>query len=415
MAQALPILASPILTRIFTPQQFGILALFTAVVGIPTIFATGRYEVAILLPAEDREAFDVVLLAMALTAMVSAAITAVVVIQARPIASLLGARDLSSWLYLVPLMVFLTGTYQALNYWFNRRKQYRRLAVNRAARSFLIVVSSLIMGWIGYRSQGLIVGALTGQALATLSFLWMWRHETQRLGFRYSLQRLLAVARRYKDFAIYSVPGDTINAVSGQMPTLILGMFFGSAITGYYSLTQRVLAGPSSIVSTAIGDVFRQRASEDMVTCGNCRATWIATFKTLIALSVPPYIIVALFAPGLFAFIFGENWRLAGPYAQVLTPFFTLSFTASILSRTMYIAQKQKQDMLWQLVLFAVISSSLLWGASRNSPLLSLALYSVSYSCMYLAYLWMCFRYSQGESVLPHSLTQGGANGNQAR
>jgi O-antigen/teichoic acid export membrane protein len=202
--------------------------------------------------------------------------------------------------------------------------------------------------------------------------------------------------------------------MSGQMPTLILSSFFGPMVTGYYSLTQRVLAGPSSIISVAVGDVFRQRASEDMVHRGNCREIYISTFKVLAAFSLPTYAIVGLFAPGLFSFVFGERWNTSGRYAQILSPFFMLSFSASILSRTMYIAQKQKQDMLWQLILFALITLSLLWGASRGEAMHSLVMYSFSYCCMYIVYLWMSFKYSGGSVDRSEAREKGGTDASGA-
>ena len=397
LAQAVPVLAAPLLSRMYQPKDFGAFGLFLSLAGILSVLATGRYEVAILLPPKDEDAVNIVVLSIAVTCLFCAIVFLVVVFFRQNIANLLGNPEIAPWLALVPLMVWLTSVYQAFNYWFNRRKQYRRLAINRISRSLFMIGVSLGLGFRGRVSGGLIVGAVVGQGVATLQFIRPWLRERRSENLTISKARVLAMGLRYVHFVKYSLLGDTINTISGQMPILILSIFFGPVIVGYFNLTQRVLYGPSSIISTAIGDVFRQRASEDRNVVGNFRHIWLKTFKTLGLLSLPVYGAVAIFAPVLFAFVFGHEWRTAGEYARIMSPFFMLSFTASILSRSTYIAEKQKQDMLWQMVLFVLISVALLVGAWYKQPAGSLGLYTMAYSGMYLIYLWMCFKYSGGD------------------
>ena len=397
LSQAIPIIAAPLLSRMYEPKDFGLFGLFLSLAGILSVLATGRYEVAILLPPNDEDAVNIVVLSIGVTCLFCVLLLLIVLLYRHSIANLLGNPDLAPWLYLLPLMVLLTSVYQALNYWFNRRKQYRRLALNRISRSLFMIGVSLGLGITGRVPGGLIVGAVVGQGVATLQFAWPWMIERRAGNLKISKAGVIAMGRRYIHFVKYSLLGDTVNTVSGQMPVLVLSIFFGPAIVGYFNLTQRVLFGPSSIISTAIGDVFRQRASEDRNVIGNFRQIWLKTFKTLAALSVPVYATVAVIAPVLFAFVFGKEWRTAGEYAQIMSPFFMLSFTASILSRSTYIAEKQKQDMLWQIVLFSLITLALLAGAWYHQPVYSLGLYTIAYCGMYLVYLWMCFKYSGGD------------------
>ena len=394
LAQALPFVAAPLLTRLYSPAEFGTFGLFLGVVAVLTTLATGRYEAAVLLPDNDDDAAQLVVLVTLLTTIASILVFVAVSVWHDTVSRLFGVTDLRSWIYWVPATVLLTGTYQALNYWFNRRREYRHLAVNRIWRSIVTVAVSLVLGLAWPAHGGLIISVAIGQGAATALFTTRWCRERRTHGWRPAASRVYAMGRRYHRFPRYSVVGDSVNAFASQMPVFILGSFFGPVVLGQYGLTQRVCAGPSAIVATAIGDVFRQQASEDIHTTGNCRVVWLRTFKLLLVLSVPTYTALFVAAPTLFPLLFGSRWQTAGVYARVLAPLFMLSFSASILGRTLTVVERQREDMIWQIVLAIVTLLSLFIGASQSSVILALALYTLCYCAMYVVYLVMSYHYS---------------------
>ena len=393
-AQALPVLLSPILTRIYGPTEFGVLGLFVGLAAIAAMVSTARYEIAILLPKEDHEAFHLVVLCAIASAVFCLVATLFCFFFNEPLARLLNCPTLETWLPLVPLFAMTIGWCQSLGCWFNRRKQYKLLAKNRVIRSVVLVVFTIAVGAMGYVSAGLILGALAGQVVALIDLLFRFHRESRRLGYRVDWGAVFSLGKRYRRFALFSTPGDGINAVTVQLPVTLLSAAFSRLLAGYYSFTQRVLLGPVSIIARSIGDVFRQQASERMNSHGECRAIWVKTCKFLLLVSVPTYSLFAFFAPEMFVLVFGEQWQEAGRYAQVLTPYFMLSFTASILGRMTQIAEKQAQDLAWQVALILLVLGSLLVGAWQSKPLLGLSLFSASYSLMYLIYLWMSYRYA---------------------
>jgi O-antigen/teichoic acid export membrane protein len=399
VAQAFPFVAAPLLTRLYSPVEFGSFGLFMALVAVLTIVATGRFEAAVLLPGDEDDAAQLVVLVALFTTGVSLLVLMAALLWHEPLGLAFGAADLSSWIYWVPGTVLLTGTYQALNYWFNRRREYQLLAVNRIWRAIVTVALSLVFGFVWPVHQGLIIAVAVGQGVATALFTLRWCRERRAHGWRLAPSRVYAMGRRYVRFLRYSVVGDTVNSIAGQMPVFILGTFFGPMVVGQYSLTQRVCSGPSTIVAAAIGDVFRQQASEDIQRTGNCRSVWLRTFKLLLVLSIPGYAVVFVAAPTLFPLLFGPEWQMAGSYARVLTPFFMLSFTASILGRTLTVAERQREDMIWQVVLAILIVVTLVAGASQGSVDLALALYTFGYCAMYVVYLLMSYRYSGGVAI----------------
>jgi O-antigen/teichoic acid export membrane protein len=184
---------------------------------------------------------------------------------------------------------------------------------------------------------------------------------------------------------------------SGQIPVLLLSAFFGSAVTGFFSLSQRVIAAPEGLISVSVGDVFRQQASVEYQKTGNCRKTFIKLFKILVLVSIIPFAILGFAAPVLFEVIFGSQWEVAGGYVQIMTIMFFLSFIVSPLSSMFIIAEKQKLDLIIQLFHFIFICLSFFAGYRFfKKPEAAILLYTITYSIKYLFEFYLSYRFSGG-------------------
>jgi O-antigen/teichoic acid export membrane protein len=142
--------------------------------------------------------------------------------------------------------------------------------------------------------------------------------------------------------------------------------------------------------------VFRERASRDYRIHGNCRSVYIKTIKSLVLISILPFLVLFFAAPDLFSFVFGPSWKIAGEYTRILSLMFFFRFTSSPLSYVFYIAEKQNYDLIWQIILFIVSILSILAGVWRGSPQFSLLCFSISYSVMYLVYLYFSYTFAKG-------------------
>lgn len=383
LAQAIPIAISPILTRIYSPEEFGRFALYMAIAMIASIVVTGRYELAILLPRQDRDALHIVALSVILSIAISAVLLIIVAIFAYPIAIFLGDVSLASWLYLLPLSTLLIGIYQTLNYWSNRKSHYKRMAISRTALSGGAAMAQVASGYGGSGAVGLLAGQVSGQLLATSLLLRLiWREDHAFIG-RLSTFRCLALAKRYINFPKYLIAAHGFNTASGQMPVLLLSALFTTSAAGFFTLTQRVMAAPMTLVASALGDVFRQEASRTYSQQGNCRIIYQKTFKRLLLISVVPFAVFFLVAPDLFAWVFGEQWRVAGEYAQILTPMGFFQFITSPLSAMYMIAERQKFDLLWQVCLLTLVLLSFYSGYKFLGERGALCLFSACYCFMY--------------------------------
>lgn len=398
LAQAIPIAISPILTRLYSPGEFGRFALYMAVAMIVSVLVTGRYELAILLPRQDKDALHIAALAMALSIAISGVLFFVVLFFAQPIAALLGDATLAPWLYWVPVSTLLLGLYQSLNYWSNRKSQYKRLAISRTVQSGSAALAQLASGYAGSGAVGLMGGQISGQVLATSVLAGqIWRED---YGLLRTLRpmRGLALAKKYIDFPKYLIVAHGFNTASGQMPILLLSALFNTTAAGFYTLTQRVMAAPMSLIANALGDVFRQEASQAYIHHGQCKAIYQKTFKRLLLISVLPFVVFFFLAPTLFAWIFGEQWRVAGEYAQILTPMAFFQFITSPLSAMFMIAEKQKLDLVWQIFLFSIVMASFILGSFLSNASDALKIFSASYCAAYGVNGLMTYHFAKNNS-----------------
>lgn len=398
ISQVIPLVIVPFLTRIYSPEEFGIFALFMAIAAPLSVLVTGRFELAIIIPKKDEDAVNIAALTLLIVLGVSAIIFLIIFLLNYSMLFVLSNYRVTKWLPLVPIMVFLTGIYSVFNFWSNRRKRFRRLAVNRVCQTITTGTVSLIMGLAGLGVVGLIAGAMIGQGVAAgLLGIQIWLEDHKKASF-VKKEKIKEQAREHSNFPKYSIVADMINNVTNQLPVILFTAFFGASISGLFSLTERVLTKPISLLSDSFREVFKQRASSDYAREGTCKRIFVKTAKKLSLISLVVFSILFLIAPTLFAFVFGEEWRVSGEYVRILAFMYAIRFTVSPLSYVLYIAQKQKYDLAWQMALFLLVVASLYAGYLLGSEVYSLVLFSTFYSLMYIIYAFMSYRFAKGNS-----------------
>lgn len=401
IAQAIPIAISPILTRLYTPDEFGLLALFLSIASLFAVLATGRYDLPIMLPEKDEDAASLLVATFILISIITPLLFFLISIFNKDISLYLKNNEISKWLYLIPLSVLFTASYSVLTCWSNRQKKFKRLSVNRIVCSSTISSINLTMGFARYGVSGLIAGNLAGQGTAVSILGWRVFKEDKKIFSSISLKRIKQQAKRYVRFPLISLPADFMNVAAQQAPILMLSLLFNPLIVGLFSLTQRVLALPLTFISQSILGVFQERASRDYNIFGNCKDIYLKTFKSLLYVSIVPFILFFFTAPWLFSFIFGRSWYNAGVYAQILSPLFFFRFISSPLSYVLYITEKQNYDLMGQILLVVLAISSLKLGSYiYNNPKASLVFFSTSCSIVYVFYLISSYHFSKGKRVV---------------
>lgn len=350
VSQAIPIAIAPILTRLYSPEDFGQLALFMTIVTLVAVIATGRYELAIMLPRSEADADQLVRLSILVTVSVSVIMLIAVLLFGSSIATLLGAQELRPWLLMVPISVLLMGSYQTFNYWLNRHRHYQTMARNRVLQSGTTGAANIAMGVSSFGATGLILGSVLGQALATAMIARPFLAKSNP--HKGDVPTMADVAKTYIAYPKFLLPSHLIGAGHASIAVFFITAIFGSGATGYFSLASRLMGLPTSLVSAAIGDVFRQRATELYHQNGEFRDIWVKTFKHVAGLGILPFGLYAIVAPGLFEIVFGEEWRVAGEYARILTVQFFFNYICAALDKSALIVGANRYIFFWNLSRF---------------------------------------------------------------
>lgn len=395
LSQAVPLLATPLLTRQYSPSDFGIFAVFMAGATLLALIAGFRYQLAIIVPADRKEGAELTRLTILLAVPVAvlATVAWLVTLFTLPEREIYGFQR---WGALLGPSVLFASVQVSLYSWRNRNSDYAGMARSKVAMWGVATFAQVLLGWLLPSAESLIAGLVAGQ-FACVLYLWARSRDlwSSREGVAPGLGRTLL--RRYSRFPQFSLAADLVNQLANQLPIFVMSRLVGAAPTGNLSLTNRTLSAPISFLGTSVLDVFQRRAAEDLAQQGHCRGVFLRTLRILVLLAIIPFVALLVLAPTLFALVFGAEWEQAGEFARLLAPLFFLRFIVSPLSYVLYIAEKQAQDLAWQICLLATTGAALAWGASSGSAYLAVALFSATYSVMYLVYLALAYVYSGGD------------------
>jgi len=396
-AQFIPLAITPLLTRLYSPEDFGLLALYLSSVSVLSIVVTGNYEKAIIMPKEERDAVGIIKLALSLVTIGCALLLLVVVLFDDVIASFYENPAIKRLLYFIPFSVFSLAIYNVINTWFNRVKEYKKLSYNRVTKSTISSALGLFLGMLKFASLGLIISEFFGQLLATLLFGRAFFRQNREVYVGITGKEMMAQAKIYNNFPLYTMPADMLSMASYQLPVFFFGKLFSQTTVGFYSLGIRVLDKPFVLLTSAVYEVFRQKAMEDYNTTGNCLAIFKKTFIRLLAISVPSMTLFYLLAPFLFRVVFGAEWEQAGYYARIISIMYVFKFVASPLSFTFYVANKQRLDFLLHIYVFVsscvVLSIAHFYHLSVEQ---TITIFVMNYSSVYSFYLYKSFQFARG-------------------
>jgi O-antigen/teichoic acid export membrane protein len=393
ISQALPIAAAPILTRLYTPDDFGVAALFLSATLVMASFVNGRYELAIGIPATNEDAINVAALGLVIAIIVSSIFLILVALFGAMLANILGAQAIAKWIYLLPVAVLLMGIFNVLSYCNIRLGKFKDITKANIYKSLVATTTQICFGLLSKGSLGLILGTLFAQ-LASNIRLFNNVRENFHLN-QISRQRVVSVARRFKSFPKYSMWSGVLNTTAYNSVIFMMPVVFSIATLGFYNLAVRVLSAPAALISSAIGQAFLHEATKEKRLHGHAHLTFTRTVKTLALIGFPIFLCAYFLSELFFSFVFGEEWRIAGVYAAALTPLLFSQFVVSPVSMMNVLFEKNHIGFYWQLIL-ALLSLGLIWVAYKYqwSFITYLWTISLSLSVHYLGLLAIMYRYN---------------------
>ncbi len=389
IAQAIPIAISPILTRLYSPQDFGVFALFLAIVGFFSVVSSARYEQAILLPKEDEDAINIFALGFLINIFISIFLFLVVAIFHEEITNLFNNKEIETWLWFAPLTIFFIGLFNLLTYWNNRKKHYANITKATIIKSIILALSQIAIGAIKSGAAGLVGGQILSSIFSNMRLAKALLNNKKLLK-EISNKSIMNQAKKYIDFPKFQAPHAMLNNLSSNLPTFLFSAFFSIGIVGFYSLATRIVFAPLGILSNASAKVYNQRVSELYNNHEDAYGFTVRFLKSLAKKIILPLVVIGLFAPMIFAFVFGEGWREAGVYTQILIPWMTLNLLISTISFVPSIVGMQKKVLKVSIILIILTSFSIYIGIKLENIYISLILFTIS-NCMVLSYniIWI--------------------------
>lgn len=391
LAQLVPLAVSPLLTRLYSPRQFGLYAAAGVTVLILATVAAGRYEMAIVLAPSRSEAVVLTALSLRIVVAVSVLLTALsaALLWAGPRLPLI--TDLGPWVLAVPLIILGTGVGNVLTQYALRVNDVSGVFAAELTKVVAVAATQLGLGLLGAGVAGLLIGTAVAAAVGNLRLATSYRRD--RRAEAVSPVALRSAARRYSRFPRFEVVSSLLNSGSLGIATFGIAAVFSPAVVGWYSLASRVVTLPALTIGTAVGRVF-YRQSAERVAAGRPSGTHLRRTALGLALcSAPLFGFLMVAGPQLFALVFGEQWREAGLYVVAMAPLMWIRLVVSPVSSSLLIAGWHRANLAWHWVL--VLATALCVVVAAYLELTPMAYLQLSTAALGVVYVGLfCLAYA---------------------
>jgi O-antigen/teichoic acid export membrane protein len=389
VAQAIALAVYPVLTRIYTPSEHGLFALYMSIIAISAIISTGKYELAIMIPRNEKEGNSLVSLSILISFLFSILLLIFISVFRGKIPGWLGNNDIGKWLYFIPLSTFMVAVFQVLNYWNNRKKHYKDIARANLGQSLVNSAVKLTTSSAISAGGGLIAGAISGQLAGMLIYIRKLFKQDARSVISFNLRNLKKTAKDYSFFPRYNMLHYLTNNFSSNLPVFVFSSWFSSVEVGLYSLGFLMINRPMNLITTSLTQVFSQRIIEKHNKKEMIRQDVLKLVSRLFLISFLPFLIVGVFGPSIYSLVFGDEWLDAGKYMRILLPWLFLVFLSAPLSFLPDLLSRQKKAMWIDLLKFFLRVIALAIGVKMNNIYLSIMLFSgISFILVLYTLFW---------------------------
>lgn len=385
LSQAVTMAFSPLVTRIYSPEEYGVLTLFNSILGITALVGSLKYELVIPIVDDEEHAIDGVVLSFVILIVLSLVSSLSLLFFGAPILRWIGAEQLISYWYVIPIGTFLVQGYRIVTQYAYRQKNFRDISRTKAIQGIVGNLSKIASGVLGFGVIGLLFSKVLTDSvgLTTLSRPLVREKAQLRLT---NLRRLKTLAARHFRFPLYQFPSTLIAQFSITLPVFFLGSTFDSQVVGAYGLANSIVRLPIGLIGNSVSSVFfAEAASIGKEKPRELKKLSDKLFRRMIIMGFAPLIALLMFAPSMFSFVFGISWLEAGNFARVLSVLVFAEFIFSPVSRVFEIFEKQKQALMLNVV--TVISGIVIFGVARcvgASQYVTVLVYTIAMSFTHL-------------------------------
>lgn len=378
IAQIIGIVLIPIITRLYSPSDYGIFQLFLSTSSILAIISCYSYQLSIMLPKEDEDSVNIVSLCIILVILNSFFFGIIIFFFSDWISELLHAPMLSQYLFLMPFVVLFNGIMIVMNYWLSRKEQFGIIAISQLTNSSSCRVLQIVY-CICFSSSpfGLIFGIFVGYFLGSVVMIKGFFSAIP--SFKgISIRKIREMAVTYKKFPLFSSWSAVSNSISIQIAPFMLAVYFSPTVVGLFGMAHIAVNMPMNLVGTAIGQVFFQKVSYEKNTTGIVKYVVKEIHQRLITIGLFPILVLMIIGEDLFSFVLGVQWSTAGEYARILAPWILLVFIASPLTHIFSIMELQKKGLIFNLIILLSRLIVLIIGGIYGDPIITLFLFSIT-------------------------------------
>lgn len=386
IVQIIGLLVYPILTRLYSPDDFGLINLFLSFCGVLSLFATAEFQYSIVLPKDDALAKACFHLGLISTIFFTILLICSIPFSVQ-ISRIFKVSELSTWYWAVPIFVFLTAIWTLLNYWYTRKKQFGAISSYQITQSITNASAKLGFGFGGLVSGGLILSAIAAPIVALSLSIARNCKSTIRELFSFDRNNCSLVAKQYANFPKYSLPRAIVNNLSGNLPILLLTPFFGLTEIGLFGMALTLAFRPINMISSSLYQVFYQKTTEQVQNRQSIKSFFSSFVKSVSIIVIPCFILLYFFLPTVIEFILGAGWRETGAYIQIMLVWLLMSALLAPISYISDVFQKQKIALLFELLLFVSRILGLVIGIYTTNFVYAIMGYSFATAIVLLAEL----------------------------
>jgi O-antigen/teichoic acid export membrane protein len=384
VAQLIPVVFSPIITRLYSENAIAEITGLISITSILLVFSSLKLENAIVIEKEDTEAKNVIFLSIIWTFVYTLIILIIIQLFKEPIKEVFKVEKV---LNIIPIYIFSFSILNILNFWFVRLKKFKLKAYSKLIETIVYIIFSVVLYYlIGNNEFGLAVGKTIGVIVALIT-LYCYSNLKLRV---VSFKKLKTILVKHKEFPLYNAPSNFLNVIGLQLLVLFIGANFSKENFGYFGLANMIVLLPISLVSQSVGSIFFQKINENyrLKNYKQIKKVFFETLYMLLAIAIPTFIVLLFFSEEIFSIVFGENWIVSGMVAKRLSLVFLFQLVVSPLGITLIAINKVRINSYWQYgrFLFIAITMYILLKSLKVSFLEFVVYYSWGITFVYSVY-----------------------------
>ncbi|MBR5855626.1 MAG: oligosaccharide flippase family protein [Paludibacteraceae bacterium] len=387
VAQVIGLLIYPILTRIYAPEDFGLLNLFLSIGNVLVVLSVAEYHYAIVLPKSNRAAASVFHIGLILL-VATCIVISISTLFSKQIGNWFNSPELASYYWLMPIFVLTLGLWNLLNYWYTRHKQFTKISSYQISQSVLSAGGKVGFGYAGWLQGGLVYSTILGSLVSVVWHMLVTFRSTIRPLLCFSWNDIQNQAKEFRNFPLFVMPRTLMNTVGGNLPILLLTPYFGLSEIGFFSLAFTLAFRPINIICSSLYQVLFQKISDSVNTHQRIlpliRSYLIKSGTMLTA----GFVVLYIALPWITNWFLGNDWDLVSDYIRLMLPWLLLIFLNTSLSFLPDVFKKQHVYLCFEIAYIILRILILIIGIWTQSIRTTILLYSLVGTLVLAIELW---------------------------